>query len=186
MSDRAQPPGEPRRNRGSAPRPRLRFRAASPPSPGEIEFAFAKGLYVGSKTWHHFVTLTADGGASSDWLQREYKQGFIRRLEFDAKGRIDYFVAIEHDESTGQFAHLHALLHGTAGLTVETIRSRWGHGFTDVAPYDRRQHAAHYVVKNLLLDPDAYQWSRLAPPPLVQWTDEEFRAAVAELRRKSL
>lgn len=146
------------------------------------------GLYLSTLDWHHFATLTTDRGTVSDWLVREYHNRFIRRVAFDAKQRIRHFFAVEHDSQTGRFAHLHALLHGTSGLTVELIRRRWPHGFTDVAPYDRRRHAAHYVVKEILFDPDSYGWSKPLPPPLVNWSGEvegDFRRTVAEWKERT-
>lgn len=154
-----------------------------------MEFAVANGLYISTLEWHHFVTLTVDTGATSHWLLGEYHDRFIRRLAFHARRRINHFVAIERDDLTGRFAHLHALLHGTAGMTVQEIRHYWPCGYTNVAPYDRRQHAAHYVVKDLLLDPDSYHWSRIRPPQLVEWSgpiEDEFRASVAALRARVL
>lgn len=141
-----------------------------------VEYGLVLGTYVGTLEWHHFVTLTMDRGAPSDWLRREFENRFIRRLAFEARRRIDYFVAVEWDTLTEQFAHLHALVHGTVNLSVKRIRSRWPHGFTDVAPYDPRRHAAHYVVKGLIFDADCYDWSRCRPPHVVPWEGHVARS----------
>jgi hypothetical protein len=147
---------------------RLRFRATAA-DVADLEYGLILGAYISTLEWHHFVTLTVDHGAAGDWLRREFENRFIRRLAFAARRRIDHFVAVERDEPTGRFAHLHALLHGTRHLGLDGIRSLWPHGFTDVAPYDRRRDAAHYVVKGLIFDADCYGWSRCRPPQVVAW-----------------
>lgn len=170
----------------SAPPRRLRLHGEAAEDSREMaEFGLALGMYLSTRRWDHFVTLTVDRGAPADRLLRLYQDTFIRRLAFAARRRIDHFYAIEHDRLSGRFAHLHALLHGTAALDVSDMRGLWPYGFTDLSPYDRRQRGAHYVVKGLLIDPDAYNFSRRLPPALVPWegrVEHEFHAAVADMR----
>lgn len=154
----------------------------------EVEFALALGSYLRTLEWHHFVTVTTERPATSTWLCREYHNRFVRRLAFAAKRPLAHFFAIEHDGVTGQFAHLHALIEGTTSLSVDAIKRLWPYGFTHVAPYDQRRHAAHYVVKDLLIgDPDDYGWSRQRPPQRTPWggtVEREFRDDVKALRAR--
>jgi hypothetical protein len=148
-------------------------------------FALALGMFISTREWHHFVTLTVDRGAAPDRLVKLYHSYFIRRLAFAARQRINHFYAVELDRRTGKFAHVHALLHGTAGLTVRDMRRLWPFGFTDLSRYDQRQRGAHYVVKGLLIDPDTYNFSKHLPPAIMPWAgrvEEDFEASVAAMR----
>ncbi len=148
-------------------------------------YALAVGMFISTREWHHFVTLTVDRGAEPDRLIRLYHDYFIRRLAFAARQRINHFYAVERDRGTGKFAHVHALLHGTAGLDVREMRRLWPFGFTDLSRYDQQKRGAHYVAKDLLVDPDTYNFSKRLPPEIVPWAGEvedEFKALVAKMR----
>ena len=114
--------------------------------------------------WSHFATLTTAEPMSEQRLVRQFNNRFVRQLARLAQGGIQYFYAIEHDRATGQFPHLHALLHGTASLTTSEVRAQWPFGQTDATPYDRALAAAAYVSKGILIDPDNYDVSPSWPP----------------------
>lgn len=154
-------------------------------SPHSVEFALALATFIGTRDWHHFVTLTTDTGWVSDRLRREFNNRFVRRLAYRVRHRIDYFFATEPNARGGRFVHLHSLLYGTFGLHVDEIKAMWPHGFTDATPYVRGRGAADYLVKTVGLDPDSYDWSKRLPPEIVPWhgrVEEQFRAAVAAAR----
>jgi hypothetical protein len=76
---------------------------------------------------------------------------------------VPYFYAIEH--TTEGFAHLHALVAGTAGEATRTLAARWDAGFTRIVRYDPQRGAAHYVSKRLMTAcGDEYGVSKMMPP----------------------
>lgn len=162
-------------------RPRL-HRDVAPASVKAVVHALALRLFVSTRAWHHFVTITVDRGAEPDQLTRLSYDSVLRRLAFAARQRITHCYAVARDRITGWFAHGHALLHGTAAPNVRDMRRLWPFSFTDLSRHDDRQRFAHYVVKDLLIAPATYNFSKRLPPAIRPWTGDvgqQFKAVVA-------
>lgn len=127
-------------------------------TPGE-----ALGRYLQTWHWHHFLTLTTAWRTSETELRTLFQAGMIRRLARVAQRPIAYFFAIERAGNADPRPHIHALIAGTDLLTVDRIRLSWRHGYGSVRRYDPRRDAALYSTKDLLLDPDSYDFSRRPP-----------------------
>lgn len=75
---------------------------------------------------------------------------------------MPYFYAIESHLSG--YPHLHALLAGTASLTVRQLEQRWESGHSRIVVYDPMRGAAFYVSKSLLDVCGEYDVSKRMPP----------------------
>jgi hypothetical protein len=138
-----------------------------PPHSGDVlsrRHAREMTLRLMGPDWSHFATLTSAEPMSEQRLVRQFNNRFVRQAARLARGGVQFFYAIEHDRATGQFPHLHALLHGTSHLTTSELRAQWPFGLTHIAPYDRALAAAVYVTKGILVDPDGYDVSSTWPP----------------------
>jgi hypothetical protein len=128
-------------------------------------YALQLGRYLAEFAWTHFVTLTTEKPRKVDWLLREFRNRYHRRLTKRASGPIPYFVAAETGVDSSR-SHIHALLAGCERLHASVIGSVWSHGFTAVARYDDKRGAGYYLTKSLLLNEDNYDVSRRFPAKL--------------------
>lgn len=122
--------------------------------------------YLKSFRWAHVATLTSESARSRPELVRLFKDGFVRQLAYQAQRGIAWFYAVEYDAATRCVPHIHALLGHTEMLTVKQIERSWPGGHTRIVRYDPTQEGAAYVTKDLLLDPDGYDWSKRLPSRL--------------------
>ncbi|MEZ4586107.1 MAG: hypothetical protein R2909_06880 [Gemmatimonadales bacterium] len=73
------------------------------------------------RVWHHFATLTAKFPMTQAELTRAFR-AYARNLERWLQRRVDYYGVFPEND---RVLHLHALLHGTAGVTTGELESRW-------------------------------------------------------------
>lgn len=122
------------------------------------------GEYLGLYDWHHYVTLTTGFQSISKKAMGDcFRKKFIRRLTHIAQNTISFFCVVEL--TTKQVPHIHALISGTRGLSVDVIKQKWD-AICSVSRYQSFRGADHYVVKTLGTGNDDYDVSRSWPPLL--------------------
>lgn len=94
--------------------------------------AIAAGKHYRRYHWDHFITLSTKNPESPAYCRREVG-ALIRRLERLAQRPIQYLWAIEGDPAMGLLYHLHLVVYGTSGLTIEELRSCWRRGYRTTA-----------------------------------------------------
>ena len=107
----------------------------------------AWGEHVRSYEWDWVATLTprfADYAAGS--LQREFVEGFVRRLSWREGAAVPWFAVTER--GAGNVMHIHAMLAAKA-VSIEDVRACWNVGISDVSPYDHNGNMALYLSKTL-------------------------------------
>jgi hypothetical protein len=127
----------------------------TPTLPDRARTAFGEWL-GGLDLWDHFATLTFDYYPSLDTARRLFDV-WVKRLERDAKGRVNWFWVLER----GAFGkpHLHALVSGTAGIGSTGCVGAWSFGLAEAVDYDRNRAASYYLTKTLNLDWAEYDLS---------------------------
>lgn len=118
--------------------------------------------------WELWMTLTTQEPTTASAIVRSFIRWQVREMARKALGPVPYFYMVEQKPSG--FVHLHALAAGTGQLPVKLISGLWGLGYADVARYNPRLSAAHYMTKDMLLDlaGDHYDISRRLPPLVSQ------------------
>lgn len=105
------------------------------------------GTYLNSFAWDRIVTLTFGDAVSLDKARREVGK-WIRRLERNSQQSVPAFYAVERGGSG--LRHVHALIAGTARLTIRQIEKAWkGGGFTEIERFDPTRRGAWYASKDL-------------------------------------
>lgn len=129
---------------------------------GQLHTAW--GNHLKSYEWDWVATLTpryADYPAGR--LQREFINGFIRRLSWRAGASVPWFAATE--VGAGNVVHIHALLAAKAGR-IDDVRACWKLGISDVTGYDNGGDVTFYLSKSFTLpDGSLERWdcSRTMP-----------------------
>ena len=98
--------------------------------------------------WVHWVTLTTRQRLSPDLLKHHFIDTFVRRVARAAQGPIRFFLVIEGG-ALGDHAHIHALLLGTQRVALAAITKKWSWGRAEVAVFDERLGAIHYMLKDI-------------------------------------
>jgi hypothetical protein len=129
-----------------------------------INHATEVAKFLDNFEWDHFVTLTTRRPITEENIARLFKDRFIRKLAFTARCPIPYFYAVEGGDATGGYPHLHALISGSKGVSIEQVRRAWQAGVTDARRYEASRGAAYYVTKGIIASPDQYNLSRRMPP----------------------
>ena len=134
------------------------------PIPSEDRSAPSRdwGAYLSQFEWDHVLHLTSETPTTPRRLVRLFLDRFVRRAAFRARRPVPYFYAVESNVSG--HPHLHALVAGSAHLTVRQLAQRWEAGFSRILVYDATKGAAFYVSKSLLDGCDDYDVSRRIPP----------------------
>lgn len=104
------------------------------------------GEWLEGKPWDHYVTLTFASPMSVEGSKKGFKR-WIRSLEHQLGRATEWFMVLE--ATAVGVPHLHALVHGTSPLAIDTMRTRWGHGFTKIRHYKPGCGAAFYISKSL-------------------------------------
>lgn len=154
------------KQRGTAP-PRLTDAAAEEAAAALRSFRDAYGAFLHAYRWDHFVALTYKWAVPPAEAARDFRDGFVRRLAFDAGHPLAWFYALERD-AAGDRVHVHALVARTAALTSDQVERAWRAGNTRVRRYDPARGGARYVVKSILPGSDDYDISRRRPPLLAR------------------
>jgi hypothetical protein len=121
-----------------------------------VRLAYPK--WLDGFAWDHFCTLTFTDGCSDAFARQAFNR-FARRVEHSAGSPISWFWVLERGACRAM-PHLHALLGGTARLTVRSIDGQWRVGLRRVRRYDPRRSAAWYVTKRILDDMTDYDVSQ--------------------------
>ena len=131
------------------------------------------GDWLSEFVWHHFVTLTfrpdkpekpgqrVKRERSIDAIERLFKFGFVRRASWFTHRPLAWYAVIERGK--GGLLHVHALMWGTDALTMDQFGSAWKAGLCDIARYDWRLGAAHYVAKDIAAGAEWFMSKRWPP-----------------------
>lgn len=115
----------------------------------------AWGERLKSYEWDWVATLTPRfADYSADRLQREFVQGFIRRLSWRARDSVPWFAVTER--GAGGVMHIHALL-AAKHVSIEGIRACWKVGISEVTVYDNVGDISFYITKTLALPNVSYE-----------------------------
>jgi hypothetical protein len=93
------------------------------------------------------VTLTFRSPVYHRWQALSRLRGYIAQLQRHTSEQIDWAGVTEVGIS-GSF-HLHALLLGTAHLSIGQMRGLWSSGHSMITRYDARKSATHYLAKHV-------------------------------------
>lgn len=125
--------------------------------------------WLESFQWDHWMTLTfgpylppeSPGlgppkpppprpGPPPDFGHRAFDR-YMNDLRRRVRAPLWWFRGDEFGAQGGRL-HLHALVGGTDGLSLETLRNAWRPGFSFIKPYDPALGATHYVAKYVVKD----------------------------------
>jgi hypothetical protein len=125
------------------------------------------GGWLHSFVWDQWVGLTTGGDTpfSTTSFARafdKYVTALVAKLPAPASA-ISWFRAIETAPRPDGRRHLHALLYGTASLSIRQLRDAWPHGHTYAKLFDPARGAAWYCA-GMLEQCDDYDVSRSLPP----------------------
>jgi hypothetical protein len=129
------------------------------------ELHTAWGEHVKGYNWNWVAHLTPRfPDYSADRLQREFVQGFIRRLSWRARGSVPWFAATER--GAGGVMHIHALL-AAKHVSIEGVGACWKAGISDVKVYDDAGDMSFYITKTLALPNVSYErWNSSRTMPV--------------------
>jgi len=116
------------------------------------------GTWLSRFQWDHFVTFTFDHQPSAASAKRQFAR-WLSRLEQRTQRELSWFCVIER--SPAGLVHVHALVGGTAGLSLAVLRALW-RGHSAVRRYDSRKAGAYYVTKCVGSSVDDYDLNLVA------------------------
>jgi hypothetical protein len=145
---------------------RSRYRSPYALKQNAASISDAWGQHLHQFRWSHWVTLTPRSQThSADALWTAFRDGFVRRVAWYARGSTPWVAAMER--GNGGLLHLHALVANTESVACEVVKDAWTLGLQRVDRYDPNGRAAWYLSKELYL-PDGtwprFHCSRLMPP----------------------
>jgi hypothetical protein len=130
--------------------------------------------WLGDHCWDHYADLTSEHPLSDLGLLRVFKGQWIRWLEKSAQNAVRWAVFSQRGEFNGR-QHLHALLYGTAGLSVDQIDRAWRIGLARVRIFDPAKGAAAYITREI---PENGEWdisARMPPGRSTRAPDHKLR-----------
>jgi len=130
--------------------------------------------------WSHFATLTTRTPIGVEKLLREFRQGFIRRLDWIAQRPSAWFCAVEYGADRSA-PHLHALIANTSKLTTLHLERAWKLGHSRITIYAPDGGADFYISKQFSENPDNFDLSRRRPPV----RHPQSSSGVTQLRHES-
>lgn len=128
----------------------------------ERKLGEAWAAHLRLRKWDHIATLTTAREAKPEGLLRAFRDGFVRALASRARQGVPYFVVVEAHISGAP--HLHALVSGTAALSVREVSGCWLPGLARVARFRPHLRGEAYVVKMIARPHTIYEISRRLPP----------------------
>lgn len=104
--------------------------------------------WLSEHEWDHYADLTSENPLCEASLLHIFKCQWIRWLEKSTQNAVLWAVFAQRGPFNGRH-HLHCLLYGTAGLTVDQIDRDWRAGLAKVRIFDPNKGAAAYITREV-------------------------------------